>query len=38
MSELPEMSANADDYIFDATEENFEARVVMSPIPVVIDF
>ena len=38
MSELPEMSANTDDYIFDATEENFEARVVMSPIPVVIDF
>lgn len=38
MSELPDMSASADDYIFDATEENFEARVVMSPIPVVIDF
>jgi putative thioredoxin len=39
MSELPDLTADhTDDFIFDATEENFEARVVMSPVPVIVDF
>ena len=36
MSDLPDVPEG--DFIFDATEENFEARVVMSPVPVVVDF